>query len=248
MTQRHYSFGTGNLYATPVGGGDPLPLGALQDVSVDFTGDVKQLYGQNQFALDVARGKVKIEGKAKAGLIDLNLYNAFFFGQSVGVGETLAAFNEAATVPASSTYTVTAANGASLKTNLGVYYATTGQKLSQVTAGSEAAGKYSVSGVGVYTFAAADASKAVLLNYAYGSPSTGYNLVGANVLMGVLPTFQIVLANQFKGKSQTLTLYCCVSSKLSLPFKQDDYQVAEIDFMAQDNGAGQVFAWTATGG
>jgi len=35
---------------------------------------------------------------------------------------------------------------------------------------------------------------------------------------------------------------------LSLPFKQDDYQVAEIDFMAQDNGAGQVFAWTVTGG
>ena len=89
----------------------------------------------------------------------------------------------------------------------------------------------------------------MLLNYTYGSHrATGYNLAGNNQLMGVLPTFQIVLANQFKGKSQTLTLFACVSSKLSLPFKQDDYQVAEIDFMAQDNGAGQVFAWTATGG
>ncbi len=248
MTQRHYNFGTGNLYATPVGGGDPLPLGALQDVSVDFSGDVKQLYGQNQFALDVARGKVKIEGKAKAGLIDLNLYNTLFFGQSVTAGETLAAFNETGTVPASSVYAVTAANGATFKTNLGVYYATTGQKLSQVAAGAEAVGKYSVSAAGVYTFAAADASKAVLLNYAYGSASTGYSLAGNNVLMGVLPTFQIVLANQFKGKSQTLTLFCCVSSKLSMPFKQDDYEVTEIDFMAQDNGAGQVFSWTATGG
>lgn len=247
MTQRHYNFGTGNLYVTPVGGGDPLPLGALQDVSVDFTGDVKQLYGQSQFALDVARGKVKIEGKAKAGLIDLNLYNAVFFGQTVGAGETLAAFNEAASIPAAAPYAVTAVNAAAFKTNLGVFYAGTGQKLSEVAAGSEAAGKYSL-GAGVYTFSPADAGKAVLLNYTYGSPGTGYNLQGANLLMGSLPTFQVVLANQFKGKTQTLTLYACVSSKLSLPFKQDDYQVAEVDFMAQDNGAGQVFAWTATGG
>ena len=247
MTQRHYNFGTGNLYATPVGGGDPLPIGALQDVAIDFAGEVKQLYGQNQFALDVARGKVKIEGKAKTGLIDLNLYNSLFFGQAVTTGETLAAFNEAATVPGASAYAVTAANAAGFKTNLGVYYAGSGLKLSQVAAGSEAAGKYSVSAGGVYTFSAADASKAVLLNYAYGSSGTGYSLTGVNALIGVLPTFQVVLANQFKGKTQTLTLFSCVSSKLSLPFRQDDYEVAEIDFMAQDNGAGQVFAWTATG-
>src|SRR2546422_108718 len=137
MTQRHYNFGTGNLYATPVGGGDPLPVGALQDIAIDFTGEVKQLYGQNQFALDVARGKVKIEGKAKTGLIDLNLYNGLFFGQTVASGETLAAFNEAASVPGAAAYTVTVVNAASFKTNLGVYYASSGQKLSQVAAGSE---------------------------------------------------------------------------------------------------------------
>ncbi len=248
MTQRHYSFGTGNLYLTPQGGGAPIPFGALQDVSVDFTGDVKQLFGQNQFALDVARGKVKIEGKAKAGLIDLNLYNSVFFGQTVATGETLAAFSEAGTVPGSTSYVVTAANGATFKSDLGVYYATTGVRLTQVTAGSEATGKYSVSNVGVYTFAAGDASKAVLLNYTYGSTTTGLTLTGNNVLMGSIPTFQVILANQSKGKTQTLTFYSCVSSKLNLPFKQDDYEVPEIDFMAQDNGAGQVFAWTATGG
>lgn len=248
MTQRHYQFGTGNLYALPIGGGNPLAIGALQDISVDFTGDVKQLYGQNQFALDVARGKVKIEGKAKSGLIDLNLYNTLFFGQAVTTGETLAAFSEVASVPAVSTFTVTAANAAHFLTDLGVYYALTGVRLKQVSSGPTL-GQYSVNvASGIYTFAAADFSAAVLLNYTYGSTTTGNTLTGNNVLMGALPSYQIVLANQSKGKTQTLTLLNCVSSKLGLPFKQDDYEVAEIDFMAQDNGSGAVFTWTATGG
>lgn len=246
MTQRHYVFGTGNLYALAAGSINPIPLGALQDLSVDFSGDIKQLYGQSSFALDVARGKVKIEGKAKAGLIDINLYNALFFGATLTTGETLAAFSEAGTVPASSVYTVTSANSATWKANLAVYYASTGVKFTQVASGPTI-GQYSVA-AGVYTFAAADASVPVLLNYTYTSASTGQTLTGANTLMGSVPTFQITMANQTKGKTQTLTLFTCVSSKLSLPFKQDDYEVAEIDFMAQDNGAGQVFTWSATGG
>lgn len=245
---RHYQFGMGQLVATPVGGGNPLPFGALQDVSVDFSGDAKQLWGTNQFAVDTARGKVKIDIKAKWALVDPNMYNAIFFGQTVTTGETLAAFNETATVPGSVAYTVTAANGATFKTDLGVAYASTGIRLTQVAAGSEAAGKYSVSAAGVYTFAAADASKAILLNYTYGSTSTGLTIAGQNIQMGSIPSMQLNLANVDKGKTQTLTFYSCVCPKLSLPFKQDDYEIQEADFMAQDDGTGRVFSWTATGG
>lgn len=249
MSQRHYNFGTGNLYALGNGAIDSIPLGALQDVSVDFSGDIKQLYGQNSFALDVSRGKVKIEGKAKSGLIDLGLYNAMYFGQTVTTGEVLAAFSEAHPVPGSVSYTVTVTNAGTFKANLAVYYANTGVRLTRVAAGSEATGKYScVDATGVYTFAVGDASAALLFNYSYTSASTGSTLTGNNTLMGSIPTFAMTLANISKGKTQTLTLYSCVSSKLSMPFKQDDYEVTEIDFMAQDNGAGQVFSWTATGG
>lgn len=245
MTQRHYNFGTGNLIALPSGGVDPLPIGALQDVSVDFTGDVKSLYGQNQFPLDTARGKVKIEIKAKSGLIDVNLYNSVFFGQSALLGETLPIFNEAGTVPATP-FQITVANAATFKANMGVYDATTGLKLTQVASGPTT-GQYSVSGAGVYLFAVADVARLVTINYTYGSTTTGLTLTGANIQMGTLPSFQVSLLNKSKGKSQTLTFLSCVSSKLSMPFKQDDYEVAELDFMAQDNGAGQVFIWTATG-
>ena len=89
---------TGRLTAMPVGGGAPLQFGALQGVSVDFTADVKELYGRNSFAVDIARGKVKVQGKASTGLINVDLYNTLFFGQTTTTGQTLVSDNEAGAV------------------------------------------------------------------------------------------------------------------------------------------------------
>lgn len=245
---KQFLFGTGNLYLTPVGGGAPLAMGAIQDISVSFDGDTKQLFGQYTFPLDTARGKTKITGKASTGQLDLNLFNTMFFGGSVTAGETKYAFNEAGTVPASSTYTVTVANGSTFKTDLGVFYAASGLPLLQVAPGSEAAGKYSVnSTTGIYTFASADASAKVVICYTYGSTTTGLTMLGTNNLMGSIPTFQLILAQVRNGKTNLLTLYSCTSSKLDVPFKQDDYGITALDFMAQDPGTGTVFAWSQTG-
>src|SRR5689334_12555436 len=57
-----FEFGAGSLWGYPVGGNtatNPTPtfFGTLQDVSLDISGDVKQLYGQKQFPEAVARGK-----------------------------------------------------------------------------------------------------------------------------------------------------------------------------------------------
>jgi hypothetical protein len=49
-----------------------------------------------------------------------------------------------------------------------------------------------------------------------------------------------VLAEISEGKFVTLVLYSCVSSKLTLPLKQDNYTIPEIDFSAQDNGSGSI--------
>jgi hypothetical protein len=239
MTQR--AFGTGNLYALPLGGGAPIALGSINAASVDFDGDVKMLYGQNQFPDDVAVGKRKITGKATVGLIDVNLANALFFGQTVSGGQTLTALSEGGVVPASSPYTYTAQNAATFKTDLGVYYASTGVQLVQVATGPTV-GQYSVSGAGVYTFAAADTGKALVLVYDYGITTSGSTLAINQQLMGTLPTFQLKLRNNFKGKSMGIDLYSCVSSKFSLPFKQDDYLIEEFDFSAYANAAGQVGA------
>lgn len=241
-----YVFGTGQLFATPVGGGAPLKFGALQDVSVDFNGDIKQLFGQYQFALDTARGKTKIEWKAASGNIDANAFNTIFFGQTLDTGDELVqVFNETGTVPAMSTYTITVAEAANFVMDLGVYYAATGNPLVQV-ASAPSAGQYSVSAGGVYTFAAGDASAAVLLNYLYESASTGGSMEIGNALMGSTPKFQLVLSQVYDGKSFTLLLYSNVCEKLSLPLKQDDYLIAELSGQSMADSANRVARLTTT--
>jgi hypothetical protein len=243
-----FNFGTGTATLTPVGGGAPIPFGSITAASVDFDGDVKMLYGSNKFPDDVAIGKQKITGKITFGRLDLNLMNACFFGQAIAIGQTLQATNEAGVVPAASPYTVSAANAANFQQDLGAFYASNGQQLVQVAAGSEAVGKYSVSASGVYTFSAADEGKGVLLVYSYGSTTTGQTLAIGNQLMGNIPTFQLNLSNNTKGKSYNLQLYACTASKLSQPFKQDDYTETEVDFSAFADPAGRVANWSITGG
>lgn len=252
MTQ--YVFGTGQLYATPIGGGAPLRIGALQDVSVEFSGDVKQLFGQYQFPLDVARGKTKIEGKIGTGNIDVSAFNQLFFGQTVtNNSQKVQAINEAATIPATpGPYTVTAANAADFYLDLGAYLVSTGQALRQVS-GAPADGEYSVNvATGVYTFNAAQQGAAILLNYIYDSTTAGSGTLNINnQLMGVTPKFQIVASQTYNSQTFTMCLYSVVADKLSLPLKQDDYLVSEISYQAQANSANQIgfiSTTSATGG
>lgn len=242
-----YVFGTGQLFSTPVGGGAPLRFGALQDVSVDFSGDIKQLYGQYQFALDVARGKTKVEWSASSGNIDVSAFNSIFFGQTVtSSDELLQAINEPQAVPASpGPYTVTVDNASNFDMDLGVYYAASGQPLQQV-ASTPAAGEYSVSASGVYTFNATDADANVLINYLHESAATGGTLDVTNQLMGSTPKFQLVLSQVYDGKTFTLKLYSNVAEKLSLPLKQDDYLIGEISGQAFADSANRVARLTTT--
>jgi|SRR6185436_3398309 len=243
-----YVFGTGQLFATDADGLNPMRFGALQDVSVDFSGDIKELYGQYQFALDVARGKTKIEWKASSGNIDVSAFNRVFFDQTVTEdSELIQVFNEHGTVPAMTAYTVTVANGADFYQDLGVYYGDSGLPLVQVPSGTPTIGQYKVDyATGVYTFAAADASKAMLFNYMYESDSSGGSLEITNQLMGATPKFRLVLSQLYDGKSFSLILYKAVSNKLSMPLKQDDYLIGEMSGNAQADDAGRIGRLTTT--
>lgn len=237
-----YMFGTGQLFATPVGGGSPLRLGALQDVSVEFSGDIKQLFGQYQFPLATARGKTKIEGKIGTANIDVSAFNQLFFGNSLtNNSEKKQAIGEAGAVPSVSTYTITVANAASFFMDLGVRLVTTGLPLKQVASGP-GAGEYSVdTATGIYTFNVAQAGAAVLIDYLYTATTTGSgSLEITNQLMGTTPRFQLVMSQVFEGKQFLMMLYSCVADKLSVPLKQDDFTVSEISYSAQANDANHI--------
>jgi uncharacterized protein YaiE (UPF0345 family) len=238
-----FVFGSGVLLGqrTDIANATPVNFGLVQEVQLDLSFDLKQLYGQYQFPVALGRGKGKLSGKAKMARISGLAFSSLFFGQAVSTGELLTAFGEAHSVPSSSSYTVTVTNAATYVDDYGVVYAATGLPLTRVTTVS-AAGQYSVNtATGVYTFYSGDASAAVLLSYTYTVTTAGtQQLTVSNQLMGVTPTFQAQLYTSFQGLPLNAKLYNCVSAKLGLATKLDDFMVPELDFDIFANAAGNV--------
>lgn len=241
-------FGSGLLFGTPktdyagnaISNPTPILFGIIQDISVDLSFDVKELFGQNQFPVDVARGKGKIQCKAKMAQIFGLMYGYCFFGQSVSNGGYSNAYDTAGQAIPATPYqiTITPPNSGTFAADLGVVDSN-GLPMIRV-ASAPATGQYSVA-AGVYTFAAADTGKQVFINYQYTfTSSTAKVQTITNPVMGYAPTFQADLLMTHSGKSLALTLFSCTSTKLSLPTKLDDYLVQEFDFSAFANPAGQV--------
>ena len=243
-------FGVGFLFATP-SGANPTPtrFGRLQDVGVDFSYDFKLLYGSNQYALEQARGKAKIELKAAVGVVDPSLFNNIFFGLTTTTGETLNSVDESAT-PSAGTFTV--ANGSTFGQDLGLYNTLTGLWMTRV-ASAPAAGQYAVNtATGVYTTNTAQNGQLLKASYTYASASTGSSLSFTNQPMGASVIFSVQLVNKFRGsdgvvRSLYLNFPAVQCPKLSLPLKLDDFTLPQLDMSAQDNGSGSVFNYSMTG-
>ena len=157
-------------------------------------------------------------------------------------GQIATAFAEAATVPAATPYTVTPANGASFGDDLGLIYAATGLPLIKVTS-APSAGQYSLA-AGVYTLSAADAGKALLINYTYQVTTGGQNFPVVNQLTGTTPTFAAQFFTTFQGQAVSLKMRNCTSSKLSFGTKIEDFVVPEFDFSCFADATGTIATWS----
>ncbi len=222
------AFGTGNFYGiSSAANSTPRKFATMQDVQFDLQFTTKQLYGQNQVAIDIRRGQAKFTGKAKFAQINGSMLNDLFFSQTATTGLLLSAVGEAGTVSATP-FTVTVANATTFDTDLGVVYAATGTPLTRV-ASSPTQGQYSVAS-GVYTFNSADTGVAVLIDYLYTAATGGTKVALSNQSMGTTPTFMGVFSTTASGKNVTLKLNLCTSSKLSIQTKIEDYTIPELDF------------------
>jgi hypothetical protein len=235
MTALAFNFASASMFAVrndSNAGSNPTPVqfGVLQKGEVKFAGTNKELFGQYQFPQDVARGPVKVTGKATSAQLFSNYFD-LFFGQGVTIGAgTAFALNEAHSIPApSGPYTVTTTNSGNFAADWGVRYAATGIPFQHV-ASLTAAGQYTYS-AGVYTFDAADASAAVQISYEYTSTAPN-ELILANQLMGSTPTFSLVVPTSYKGNIFNIHLNACISESLSFPFSNQDYSIPEFDFQA----------------
>jgi len=227
---------------TDIANGPIVNVGYVNEMSIDFSGTTKELFGQNQYPLVAARGTVKSTGKWKSAVISGIAWNHVFFGQTFTAGTINWTIGESQVIPATP-FTVTVTNATNFDADLGVTYAATGLPGQRVTAGAEAAGKYSVTESGVnkgkYIFAAADTGLTVLITYSTTVAAIGQQLLINNTPIGFTPTFQLdyyTNLNQPLSKPFIVRCYGCVSSKIALAAKLEDYIMPEFDFdMFADN-------------
>lgn len=243
------NFGSGKLIAVPTNLADgsvianptPVVLGILQEVTLDMSVDTKTLYGGNMYPVAVAQGKAKIGIKAKYAEISAGVMGSLFFGQNATNAIKDMALDVAGSVPGTPySVTPTVPNSGTFVADLGVFDATTGTQYTRV-ASAPTTGQYSVSALGVYTFAAADTLKALTFNFEYSATSASAQLFTINNRqMGYTPSFSVMLKGSYDGKDIIAKFYRGVSSKLALPFKNEDFSVPdfEADFFA--NTAGNV--------
>lgn len=233
-----YGFGAGSFWGIANGNANPTPnrFGAVQSASVDFTSNVKELFGAYRLPLALGAGTMKVEGKAQAAQFQGRILSDLFFGISKSPGQILVADAEAQTIPAATPFTVMVANagteGANFGIDLGVKYAATGLPLVRVATGPTV-GQYSES-AGTYTFAAADEGLGVAISYTYTptTNTTGETVTMTNQLIGTAPSFKSVVSQVYDGERITLTFNQCMASKYTFATKLEDWNIPEFDFSA----------------
>lgn len=238
-----YSFGSGALIGvrTDVANATPVNFGLIQEVSIEDSADIKELYGQYNRAQAVARGKVKTTCKAKVAKISGLAFSNFYYGIAPVAGQITTQFEESGTVPGTP-FAITVANAANFVDDLGVFAGATGLPLRKV-ASTPAVGEYSVA-AGVYTFNTADTTKVMKITYTYSISGTGQKIVVANQFMGAAPYFQAQFYTIFQGQAVSLKLHSCVANKLNFASKLDDFLIPEFEFSCQPDAAGNVMTWS----
>ena len=235
------NFGAGKLIAVPTNLADgtaianptPVILGTMQDIALDLSTEIKTLYGSKRYPIAVGQGKGKTEIKAKYAEIDGAILGSLFFGKAATTGIKSAVFDAASTIPTTPfQVTIAPPNSGTFVADLGVIFSATGVQLTRV-ASAPAVSQYSLNAAtGVYTFNTADSAKAVAISYEYTAAAGGQVWAMTNDIMGYTPSFSMLLKNTFDGKSLVVKLNRCVSGKLSLPLKSDDFAIYDFEASA----------------
>lgn len=245
-------FGAGLVYGKPTAGNlptNPTPVRLLlQEVSVEFKGDLKKLWAQEQMPIAKARGKMDVTGKAKIVNYEPAPINQLFFAQTQAAGMVVPVDRELHSIPSSAAFTITVTNAGTFDQDNGVQFTsgpTAGAQLTLVES-AVATGQYMVNTTsGVYTFAAADNSLGVAISYTYTNSSRGQTITLTNQLMGYAPEIAMDVFNTFRNKVLGIRLYSVVFGSWTFPSKLEDFWVSDVSFDASTDASdslGKIFA------
>jgi hypothetical protein len=239
---RQFEFGPGICWLTPVTNylgaavvnPSPILFATMQDCSLDFSADLKELFGTYASPIAIGRGKQKYAIKLKNAQTHGRLWNAAFFGQTLTSGEIYDAwFDQTGSVVPATPFQVTVDPPGSgtilfplgVRDNFDV-------PLTLVT-GTPITRQYAYS-AGVFTFAAADAGLTYYIDYRYTATGAGapQTLVISNPVMGQAPTFQFDMKIPYNGMNFNASFPNCHCGKLGFATKLDDFSYPEFDFSA----------------
>jgi hypothetical protein len=242
-------FGPGILILTrtDIPNSTPINAGFVQEFSTDIKFDLKELYGQNQLPLLVARGTGKCTGKIKAAVVSAQVLNTVLFGAGGTITPTEQfdfSITPATPIPGTPfQITPVPPSSGTFDKDLGVINAATGEPLTLVQA-APAAGQYSASTGGVYLFSSADnvAGVQVVITFAYhfSTGATGQILTLNNRPIGDTPTFQIDYKSTLYGATYYARLFNCVGGGWAMGHKLTDFASPEFDFSFFANAAQQL--------
>lgn len=230
-----YQFGVGALFAK-FSDGTSVEFGTLQDCSVDFSFDKKELYGRNQFPVKVARAKGKVDCKATYADIKAEALNLVLNG-TISTGELKVAEPVNTTVPSGGSVTISVPTGGTLNQVLKVYDVSGATKvpMTPVSATPTAAGTYYVNS-GAIEFYTSDVGKTVQYQYDY-TVATGKTVEIKNGMMGTAPVFEAEFYAALDGNPITLVMNNCTSEKLTMNFKNEDFVIPDFSFSAFSDAA-----------
>jgi len=230
-------FGTGVLFGNPVLGNlpaspTPYKFGVLQEVTVDFKADLKKLFGQRQFPVATARGKIEVTIKGKIAATDISMLNQLYFAQVQSQGYNLMVDGEAQTASSNAVSVL----HTPIVEDWGLIYSGTGQAFikdsSNAAVAVTVAGHYTGPNLvsGKYTLNSADNNALVKVSYTYfNNVTTGATITLANQLMGYAPELSAFLYNQFRNKYLALELNDVTLGGLSIPTKLEDFWMLDFD-------------------
>jgi hypothetical protein len=250
-----FAFGSGVGWVTPLtdSGGNaiaiptPVRVGIIQEISIDLSWTSKPLFGTYQYPVAVGRGTAKSTGTIKWAQINSAIWNALIIGQpgSVTTGTQTQDFRDVTgeTIPGTPyQITPTPPNSGTWTADLGVCDAN-GIQYTKV-ASSPSTGQYSVA-AGVYTFAAADTTKVVYIDFTYTWTNvSAHTLVATNPLLGYVPTFQLDVDIPYNLKNIKFTIYQCVGDKLAIATKLEDWMITDTNFAFFANAAGNPYKYS----
>lgn len=223
--------------------GSAAEFGTLQDISVDFKINLKELHGRGQDAVYVARGKRTVDIKGNFAAINAPAINQLLNGTlSTGMRKVIDPA-PVFTIPDATPYEVTLGTVPQSGTfnKLLVVYDVSNPQIAvpmKLVTGTPMAGQFTFNAdTKKLTFASADAGKNIQVLYDYTISTVGQTITLTNNPMGAGSAFQLELFTTLAGYQLNMVLVNCMTAGTNLNMKMEDYLIPSFEAKAFSSSA-----------